>query len=256
MNQTSYEATDFSRCVVHNPTCKIGIEFNGTYWHSSQFKERNYHFEKSKLAEQNGIRLIHFYEWEWDDLRIRKLVLDIIKVACGIIDNKIYARSCEVRKLTNKDVKSFADSYHLQGHRNATVTYGLFNNDSLVQIMSFSNTKYNKNLVGDNSWEIIRSCSVSNTLIVGGTSKLFHAFLTEYRPTSIFTYCDFNKFTGTSYRNLGMEFTGFTGPDMRWVINHFTDVVSRQPHRNKELKEISDAKLWGAGSKKFLFVSK
>jgi hypothetical protein len=41
------------------PIKKIGIEFNGTYWHSDLKKEKAYHFNKSKLAEANGVRLIH-----------------------------------------------------------------------------------------------------------------------------------------------------------------------------------------------------
>jgi hypothetical protein len=50
---------------IYIPSKKIGIEFNGTYWHSTEVKlDRNYHLEKSKLAEQKGVRLIHIYEYE------------------------------------------------------------------------------------------------------------------------------------------------------------------------------------------------
>ena len=44
---------------IYIPSKKIGIEFNGTYWHSSIYKEKDYHFKKSRFAEKAGIRLIH-----------------------------------------------------------------------------------------------------------------------------------------------------------------------------------------------------
>lgn len=49
------------------PDLKIAIEYNGSYWHSIKFKSLDYHFNKSILCFQKGIRLIHFYEFEsWE----------------------------------------------------------------------------------------------------------------------------------------------------------------------------------------------
>ena len=64
--------------------------------------------------------------------------------------------------------------------------------------MSFSKTKYNRNL-GENEWEIIRGCPGSNNIVVGGVSKLFKHFIEDYKPNKVFSYCDFNKFDGKSY---------------------------------------------------------
>lgn len=46
------------------PSKKLAIEFNGNYWHSDLKKEKKYHFNKSKLADSKGIRLIHIWEYE------------------------------------------------------------------------------------------------------------------------------------------------------------------------------------------------
>ena len=43
----------------------IGIELDGSYWHSEEFKGKNYHLEKTKIANKKGIRLIHIFEDEW-----------------------------------------------------------------------------------------------------------------------------------------------------------------------------------------------
>lgn len=236
------------------PDYNIGIEFNGDYWHSSLNKPKQYHFDKSKDAQNQGIRLIHIWEYEWNDPRKRPIIESMLKIAFGKIENRIYARNCEIKEITNAEAQPFNDANHLQGHRNAAVTYGLFYNNQLVQLMSFSKTKYNKNLKGDNSWEIIRGCPGSNNVVIGGVSKLFAHFVRKYKPDAVFSYCDFNKFDGKGYEALGMEFVGYTGPDMKWLMPDGS-VVDRSPSKHKELKEQAEAQLWGAGSKKYLWQS-
>lgn len=229
---------------------KVGIEFNGTYWHCSlSGVPKNYHFEKSKTAQQQGIRLIHIYEHEWNDETKRPIIESMIKIALGDTPRRIYARNCVIKEITNKEAKPFNDRYHLQGHRHAQVTYGLFYNEKLVQLMSFSRTRYNKNLKCEDEWEIIRGCPGSNNIVVGGVGKLFHHFIETHNPTKIFSYCDFNKFDGTSYEAIGMKFVGYTGPNKWWVINDI--VVNRNPAEYQQLKKVATGELWGAGSKKY-----
>lgn len=232
---------------------KIAIEFNGTYWHSIEEKDKNYHFNKSLSAQESGIRLIHIYEYEWNDPIKRPIIISLLKIAFNINTNRIYARKCEIRKISNKEAKPFNEKNHLQGHRNAQITYGLFYNNELVQLMSFSKTKYNKNLKDDDSWEIIRGCPGSNNIVVGGVSKLFKHFIEENNPSSIFSYCDFNKFDGRGYEAIGMKFIGYTGPDMKWILPGWK-VVERQPQKHQALKELSISQIWGAGSKKYLWT--
>ena len=88
-------------------------------------------------------------------------------------------------------------------------------------------------------------------MIIGGTKKLFTHFVKDYCPHSVFSYADFNKFGGDGYGRLGMSFQGYTGPDMWWIVDDV--VLPRSPHRHKELKERSDAQIWGAGSQRFLW---
>lgn len=239
---------------IYNPDLKIGVEYNGTYYHSSKcINDKNYHLTKSKLAEANGIRLIHIYEYEWQDINIRSKLESLLRIASNNVCNKIYARNCDVREISNREAKKFNDAHHLQNHRNAQVTYGLFYNDELVQLMSFSRTKYNRNLKTDNSWEIIRGCPGSNNIVIGGVSKLFKHFIKMYNPNSIFSYCDFNKFDGKGYEAIGMKFIGYTGPDKKWIIHG--KVINRKPHRYHELKNQAEAVIWGAGSKKYIWIN-
>lgn len=236
---------DHKELDIYLPDLNLGIEFNGTYWHSSLFLNKRYHFEKSKMAQEKGIRLIHIYEYEWNDPLQKEKIISMLKIASNQVESKIYARNCEIREITNKEAKPFNELNHLQGHRNAQITYGLFYKNELVQLMSFSkHSKY--------EWEIIRGCPASNNIVIGGVSKLFKHFIREYNPNQVFSYCDFNKFDGKGYEAIGMEFIGYTGPDMKWIMKD--GVYNRQPKKHKEMKEKSLAQIFGSGSKKYLYT--
>lgn len=229
---------------VYIPDKHIAIECNGPFCHDAEHKNKTYHISKSKACRDKGIRLIHIYEWEWSNYPDK--IKQLLNISLGSV-SKIYARQCEVRLIPNQEAKPFNDATHLQGHRNAQVTYGLYYNNELVQLMSFSKTKYNRNL-GENEWEIIRGCPGSNNIVVGGVSKLFKHFIEDYTPNKVFSYCDFNKFDGKSYLALGMTFIGYTGPNKWWIIDRNT-VIERNPKRYHELK--NNDKIWGSGSLKF-----
>ena len=231
---------------IYLPDFKIGIEFNGDFWHSDLYKDNNYHQQKSLIAQSKGIRLIHIYEHEWKDSNMKEKLKSLLRIATGNVITKIAAKKCTVKQISNKEARVLNEQIHLQGHRNAQITYGLFYEGKLVQLMSFSkNRKY--------EWEIIRGCPGSNNIVIGGVEKLFKHFIRDYSPKEIFSYCDFNKFNGKSYEKIGMTYIGLTTPDMKYLIKG--KVVNRQPSRYKEIKSLIDARLYGAGSKKYLWVN-
>lgn len=59
---------------IYLPDLKIGIEYNGTYWHSIEAGTDKYaHRNKSLTCRKLGIRLIHIYEFEDLDEQIKLL---------------------------------------------------------------------------------------------------------------------------------------------------------------------------------------
>lgn len=234
------------------PEFNIGIEFNGDYWHSDLKCSKNQHFNKAIRAQQKGVHLIFIWEHEWLDTMQRAKLEKFFKILFNQVTEKIYARNCMIKQISNSEAAPFNAVTHLQGHRNAQITYGLFYKDQLVQLMSFSRTKYNKNLRNDNEWEIIRGCPGSNNIVVGGVSKLFKHFIQDYRPNKVFSYCDFNKFNGHSYELLGMKFIGYTGPDLKYKLQDGT-VVNRSPKKYKYNNEHCAYRMYGAGSKKYFW---
>jgi len=232
---------------IYLPDYKLGIEINGNYWHSDIFKDKKYHLNKSLEAQEQGIHLVHLYEYELTDPIQLNKIKSILTIFTGNVTNKIYARKCTIKEITNKEAKPFNDMNHIQNHRNAQITYGLYYEDKLVQLMSFSkHSKY--------EWEIIRGCPGSNNVVIGGVSKLFNHFIKEKNPNTVFSYCDFNKFDGHGYEALGMDFIGYTGPDKSWLFDNKRKARSSKNY--KLYSETCDGIIWGAGSKKYLWTNK
>jgi hypothetical protein len=65
---------------IYLPNLKLGFEFNGIYWHSQKFKDKNYHLDKLKLANSKGIKLYFIWEDEWflEKNKIKQWIREII----------------------------------------------------------------------------------------------------------------------------------------------------------------------------------
>lgn len=235
---------------MYLPEKNLAIEYNGDFWHSSECKAKGYHEKKAKMCEDKGIRLIQIFECEWR--YSKKKIESLLRLAVGEGYSKVGARKCEVKRITNAEARPFNDANHLQGHRDASVTYGLFLDGELQQLMSFSHTSRKEGLGKGNDWEIIRGCPGSNNQVVGGVSRLFKAFVKDYDPDTVFSYCDLNKFDGKGYLALEMEFIGYTGPN-KFYVDKSGHRTARNPKKSKELEESCLYAVYGAGSKKFLW---
>lgn len=207
------------------PDQKILIEIDPTYSHSKQpnffYKDgldRYYHINKTKLAERNGYRCIHIFDW--DDLsKIVKMLLP---------KTKVYARNCKVVYIESDVTAEFLSDNHLQGTcEGQVVCLGLLSDkDELLEVMTFGKSRYSKKY----QWELLRLCSVSEIQIVGGASKLFKTFVNDFHPESIISYCNRAKFTGDVYRKLGFKHIRTNAPGEVWSKKdqYITDSLLRQ----------------------------
>lgn len=200
------------------PELKIAVEYCGLYWHSSvQGKNIDYHYNKMKLANNKGYRLITIFEDEW----IYKK--DIVKSRlANILDKstRYYARQLTIKQVATDVSRIFLESTHIQGYAGSSINFGLYNGDELLAIMTFGKSRYNKNY----QYEIIRYSS-KNT-VVGGASKLFTHFIRTYEPESVISYCDMRWGTGAMYEKIGMTFIKQTAQGYS-----YTDFVKRY-HRS------------------------
>ena len=218
---------------IYIQNLSLGIEFNGDYWHSSVFKDQNYHQNKSLEFLKRKIRILHIWEWEWQNEKIKNILLSIINNKVNKCQNKIYARQCQIKELDYKTYAAFCNKNHLQGECGAKVKLGLFYKDELVQIMSFGCPRFNSNY----EWEIIRECSKLNNIIVGGKERLWKYFIQKYTPNSCISYCDFSKFSGDSYLKLGFKKERLNKPGFIWYDEREHEVYQRTPWKHNEYKE-------------------
>lgn len=187
------------------------IEINPTATHNSISNpwppynglDKNYHLEKTRLANRHNYRVIHVFDWD-----NRDSIVDLL-----LPKTTIYARNCQVYKLNLDVTEEFLTQNHLQGScRGQLVCLGLIHNNELVEVMTFGKPRYNKKY----NAELLRLCSKKGLNVIGGASKLFKHFLTYYMAESIISYCDLSKFSGKVYEKIGMTFSHKTPPQEIW----------------------------------------
>jgi hypothetical protein len=180
------------------PDRKLAIEFNGVYWHSDQFRDRNYHANKFLDCRSQGVRLIQIWEDEWKTKQA--IVINRLRSVLGI-DTRIFARQCELDLAVDpKEYREFLQTHHLQGYASASVLVGLRHQSQLVAVMSFAASRYTAA-----PWELIRYASAGT--VVGGASRLFRTFVRQHRPTSVVSYANRCWSWGGMYAQLGFTET-------------------------------------------------
>jgi hypothetical protein len=202
------------------PSMKIAFEYNGSYWHSDLFKDKKYHLNKQKDALELKYRLIHIWEPDWYNKK--DIVKSTIKSILGKIDNKIYARNTVIREVTFMESNNFLEINHLQGGGASKIRYGLYCDDELISLMTFSQLRNSNGQVPkDGYFELHRFCNKLNTSVVGGASKLFKYFLKIHNPKSIISYANKDWSNGNLYDKLGMVYMGDTAVGYFYVKSKY-----------------------------------
>lgn len=184
------------------PDYNLGIEFNGIYWHSSKFKNSNYHKNKFDIAKSKNVNLIQIWEDMWH--KKEDVIKSIIQSKLNINTKNIYARKTIVKEISIKEAKEFCETNHLHGYVNSTIKIGLFYEDKLVSVMTFGKRSIgkNKNL----ATEILRYCTLLDYRITGGASKLLKFYLRRNPNTQevvSFSYNDLG--INSTYKKLNFE---------------------------------------------------
>lgn len=181
---------------IYIPSLKLGIEYNGLHWHSSQYKKPKDHYDKAMLCRSNQINLFAFYEDEWSSKQqlIKAMLRWRLKKFNGI---KLRASKLTVKKLTkNKDFKAFFERNHLDNSTNASFAYGLFLDDKLIQCISLR-TNFKK------EFEIARLATDYDYHVFGGVSKLIQAIAKDNPGSKLITFSNNRLSEGSVYANLG-----------------------------------------------------
>lgn len=209
------------------PGLKIAIEVDGLYWHSEEYKSKDYHLEKTLEAQSKGYRLIHIFENEW--MSKQEIVKIRLRHILGVSKDRVYARKCKAREISWKEAKEFLEKYHIQGSAPSSVNIGLFDQtNELVYVQTYSKARFTK----DCEWELIRAAS--KYTVVGAVSKALKYFLKVYNPNSIISYCDIRWNTGESYEKAGFLLSHVSDPNY-WYFNNAYSLYSRLAFQKHKL---------------------
>jgi osmotically-inducible protein OsmY len=217
---------------IYLPKLNLGIEYNGLYWHSSKFLDKNYHLDKMNYFKKIGIRIIYIWEDDW--LLKKDIIKSQIKNWIGLSKEKIYARKCEVREIKDaKIVRDFLDENHIQGKVNSSIKLGLYYKEALVSVMTFDSYEGRKKMK-DSECNLSRFCTKKNTNVIGGASKILKYFINVYKPKRIISYSDIDWSLGDIYYKLGFSKVYQTKPDYKYIINKKR--VNKSKFRKSNLK--------------------
>lgn len=234
----TYDILKDKEIDIYLPDLNLGIEYNGLYWHSELYREKNYHIEKFNKTKDK-IKLIQIFSDEWNSKR--EIVKSRIKSLLGL-NHKIYARKCIIKEITTEEKNQFLDKNHIQGKDKSLYKYGLFYNNVLVSVMTFGKPrvaigKKINNL--ENEWELVRFCSLLNTTVVGGANKLLSYFEKTHKPKSIYSFAD-NRWSNpynNVYVTLGFKHINQSNPGY-WYTKKFDERYHRYNFRKQKLKDL------------------
>ena len=193
---------------------KLAIEINGLYYHSEKFlRSKYYHLDKTTKCNDNGYNLLQFWDYEINT-KFDK-VINIIKSKLGFGD-RIYARHTKVKIIQSDEKRDFINKYHLQNDVSSSVNIGLYFKDDLVMVATFGNPRFSKS---ENTFELLRLCSISGFTIVGGASKLIKFFTKNYMNTNdtLISYCDRRYSSGNVYVKAGFSLSSISPPGFFYI---------------------------------------
>jgi hypothetical protein len=267
---------------VYVPSKKIGFEYCGVYWHSrrenvEEIDENNDQIEKDdkngkrtnikfrkklkrEAAEKEKIRLFHIYSSEWKYKN--DLIKGMIKAKMGLFDVKIHARKCVIKTILQKESHEFLKDNHIMGEKFASKNLGMFYNDQLVSVLTYSTAEEQKSInekLEVDGLEIDRFCSKIGHSISGALSKFLSYLIREHNPHFIKSFVDLRHGDGHSLLTLGFQLLdidlGFSWSDGQITYNrHYckANMDDRKLKESEHADEMGLFKIYDAGQAKFI----
>lgn len=199
---------------IYLPSKKIAIEYNGLRWHSEKFKGKNYHLNKTKKCNEQGINLIHIFEDEWANKK--EIIKSYIKSILGVFETQIDSNQCTIKEVTTDVAKKFINQNNIEEYKNSTLRLGLYNNDELISIMTFKRSKT------DGVYKLLQYTNKLNTDVVNGSDTILIYFIEKYKHKTIFVDVDRRYNNGFIYEKCGFVECGEKQPKCFYISNSYT----------------------------------
>ena len=226
---------------IYLPDYNFGIEYNGAFWHAtegenvSKRKPKDYHLSKTVLAREEGINLMHIWEYDWLNEIKQDIIKSQIKYHLNLVDNRYYARKLEVKETTYAEKVKFLKANHIQGDVVSSENYGLYADKELIAVMTFGKRRFDT----QKGWELLRFATKLNSSVAGGASKLLKAFSAKHHGETLISYAN-NDFAYAGEKSLyaKLEFTYVktTVPGYKWVSSNAKQAIPRYSTQVHKLK--------------------
>jgi hypothetical protein len=202
---------------IYLPDYNVGIEYHGTYWHSfntlETTEQRQRHAKKHDIAAAAGIRLLQFWDTEWQTTPdiCQSIIARSVKKTTSL-----GARQCRIGVPTIEVCRAFLTANHIQGFCPYTYAVGLYDNhDTLVMVLTIGKSRFSKH-----TWELLRLAVKTHTTIIGGVHRLW-AQIRQHLANgeTMVSYADRRLFTGQVYTELGFQLSNITPPGYGYVLD-------------------------------------
>src|SRR5699024_1037446 len=224
---------------IYIPDLKIGFEYNGFYWHSDKFKDKNYHLNKLNYFQEKGINVYFIDSTDWinkNDI-IKSKIKNILKNTC----NKKYARKLYFSDNVDlKDEKDFLNKNHIQGYAISSYKFSLRDeNGKIYAILTYVKPRKNVNNKNENNEiELLRYSTLLDYNVVGGFSKLLknsEKFLKDLGYDTIKSYAYKDMSRGNLYLKNNFYLYNESKPSYNYVYKGIK--YNRFKFRKSELKK-------------------
>ena len=184
----------------------IAFEINDTASHNC-IKQLNqfYHYNKTNECLKKNIRLIHLWEWELTDENLWRCTSNWILNLLNNSKIQIDIKDCVIKEININETRDFLNEYNLYSYLQSDIALGLYHNNELLQVMTF---KHQIN----NEFELLRFSTKFRYEIEFGAKELLDHFIKKYNPSQITTTVNLDKFTGTTFKELGFKLLEYKEP--------------------------------------------
>ena len=192
-------------------------------------KPKQYHLDLSSLAEKNGYKLVHWYDWYNED-NMYKLILPKLGMFDRVINNSL----CSASIIDNNIAIDFAlNNSPFIANTRVLRSVGLFYKEELVSVVCFDsvrNTNFMKSLCGgsvENCYYLKIYCNKFGTNVSDYIKQSVEFFKREYNPRFIIGTSDYNISQGTEFKDAGFCLVDRKiAPNCLWNYKNSNKVVS------------------------------
>jgi very-short-patch-repair endonuclease len=191
------------------PEHNLAIEFNGLYWHSSKFKDIEYHATKTSLCNDQGVQLLHIFEDEWKTRK--ELLKKCILLLCEKTTNVVSAADLRIDQCEECDIAKFLADNHLNPQTVVGTHYvKVTQNDKLVAAAVLGQR-------GDNI-DVVQFSSDHQASYPGMISKVVSFLGKAFHCKTVTVKVDLRLSTGKLFSDNGWQCTHISPPSHEIVV--------------------------------------